>query len=54
MQRGQIMEMDARMVALEEENRKLKEDNKKLMQTIDQMRKTLNRLLEYGILRTET
>ena len=53
-QRGQMMGMEERIVALEKENRKLRDDNEKLMKTIDQMRKTLNRLLDHGILRTET
>ena len=48
------MGMKERIDALEKENRKLRDDNEKLLKTIDQMRVTLNRLLEHGILRTET
>ena len=48
------MGMKERIDTLEEENRKLRDDNEKLLKTIDQMRTTLNRLLDYGILKVET
>ena len=48
------MGMKERIDTLEEENRKLRDDNEKLLKTIDQMKVTLNRLLEHGILRTKT
>ena len=48
------MGMKERIAALEEENRKLRDDNEKLLKTIDQMKVTLNRLLEHSILRTKT
>ena len=40
------MELDERIVVLENENRKLRDDNEKLLKIITQMKTTLNRLVE--------
>lgn len=39
-----------RLLALEEENRKLKKDNERLLCTIQQMRVTINRLINRYII----
>ena len=39
------MGMEERIAALEKENQELRNDNEKMMKIIDQMRTTLNRLL---------
>ena len=40
------MELDERIVVLENENRKLRDDNEKLLKIITHMKTTLNRLVE--------
>ncbi len=43
---GLIMISEMRMAELEEENKRLREENRKLLLIIDQMKTTLNRLID--------
>lgn len=43
------MSIEERIADLEEENQRLKDDNEKLLRIIDQMKITLNRLMNHYI-----
>lgn len=44
---GCLMGMEERIAALEKENQELRDDNEKMIKIIDQMRVTLNRLINH-------
>lgn len=46
---GKVMGVEERIAMLEEENKQLKNDKQTLLLIIDQMRVTLNRLIERSI-----
>ena len=48
-----MLGVEERIAALEEENRRLRDDNEKMLNIIDQMRRTINRLLDRCLSRTE-